>query len=131
MQTITNGGVPTAQIDQLDRAAEQMGPEMQELLTSLSRCLREGNEIVAFDPESMMTPNQVAARLGMSRSHLYKLLDSGEIPFNRVGRDRRIRLADVAAFEHQRQSDRRELAERFANQQRTREATIEEMADLI
>lgn len=131
MKTITNGGVPAAQIDQLDLAAEHMGPEMHDLLTSLIRCLRDGDEIVAFDPESTMTPNQAATRLGMSRSHLYKLLDSGQISFHRVGRDRRIRFADLMSFEKQRQSDRRELAERFASQQRTREATIEELSDLI
>lgn len=131
METIASGGVTAAQIEQLDRAAEQVGPEMHELLMSLSRCLREGNEIVAVGADHTLTPSHAAARLGMSRSHLYKLLDSGEIPSHRVGRDRRIRFVDLVAFEKQRQSDRRELAERFARQQRTREGAIEELANLI
>nr|WP_306270516.1 helix-turn-helix domain-containing protein [Ornithinimicrobium sp. HY1793] len=104
---------------------------MHELLVSLSRCLREGNEIVAVDSDSTITPSRAASSLGMSRSHLYKLLDSGEIPFHRVGRDRRIRFSDLTSFEEQRQSDRHELAERFASQQRTREGAIEELVDLI
>lgn len=131
METITNGGVPAAQLDQLDKLAEQTGPEMHELLTSLSRCLRAGSEIVAVDPTSDMTPNQVASRLGMSRSHLYKLLDAGAIPSHRVGRDRRIRFVDLVEFEEQRQRDRRELAERFAHQKRTHDSTIDELAELL
>jgi excisionase family DNA binding protein len=78
-----------------------------------------------------MTPNQAAERLGMSRSHLYKLLDRGEIMFHRVGRDRRIRVRDLLDFEAQRQRDRRELAERFARQNETRAAVIDELADLF
>ena len=50
---------------------------------------------------------------------------------HRVGRDRRIRLADLIAFETQRDHDRRELAERFANQRQTRTGAINELADLL
>jgi len=67
----------------------------------------------------------------MSRTHLYKLLDRGEIVSHRVGRDRRIRLSDLIDFETQRQSDNRELAERFANQQKTRSGAIDELAELL
>lgn len=73
---------------------------------------------------------QVATRLGMSRTHLYILLDRGEIVSHRVGRDRRIRVTDLLEFEQRRQQDRRELAERFAKQTQTRNAAIDEIADL-
>lgn len=67
----------------------------------------------------------------MSRTHLYKLLDRGEIVFHRVGRDRRIRIYDLLEFEEQRQRDRRELAERFAHQRQTAAAASDEIADLL
>jgi hypothetical protein len=50
---------------------------------------------------------------------------------HRVGRDRRIRLTDLLAFEAQRQSDRRELAERFAQQRQTLQGAVAEVADLL
>lgn len=132
METITKRTIPAEQIDALDSiAATVPGPEIQELLQSLIRCLRDGDDVVAVAPDSTMTPNQVSQRLGMSRTHLYKLLDGGAIPSHRVGRDRRILLADVIRFEEQRQADRRELAERFANQKRTRDATVDELAELL
>lgn len=98
---------------------------------SVTRCIRDGESLVTVDGHATLTPNQVAERLGMSRSHLYKLLDRGEIVSHRVGRDRRIRLSDVIAFEAERDHDRRELAERFAKQHETRSGAIDEIADLL
>ena len=103
----------------------------RDVLMSLSRCVREGDEVVIVDGSKTVTPIQAAERLGMSRTHLYKLLDRGEISFHRVGRDRRIRVHDLIQFEEQRQRDRRELAERFAHQHQTAVAATDEIADLL
>jgi excisionase family DNA binding protein len=64
----------------------------------------------------------------MSRTHLYKLLDAGEIPFHNVGRDRRIEMRDLLLFEENRDAARRELAERFAQQRATTETAVDELA---
>jgi excisionase family DNA binding protein len=84
-----------------------------------------------FEPTATLTPNDAADRLGMSRTHLYKLLDRGEIAFDRVGRDRRIPFAEITKFEERRQRDRRELAERFAHQQQNHAAAIDELTNLL
>ncbi|MFE3999249.1 helix-turn-helix domain-containing protein [Nocardioides sp. YIM B13467] len=132
MKTLETATIPVEQLTALEQfAASTAGPELRDLLLSLSRCVRDGDEIVAIDGSQTVTPSQAAERLGMSRTHLYKLLDRGEIVFHRVGRDRRIRLHDLAAFEEQRQRDRRELAERFAHQHATTEAANDEIAALI
>jgi excisionase family DNA binding protein len=131
MQTIDTSNVPTEQFDQLERAAAEISPEMLDVIRALSESVRAGAEIAAFEPTASLTPNEAAGRLGMSRAHLYKLLDRGEIAFDRVGRDRRIPLTELVKFEQRRQRDRRELAERFARQQQTRSAAIDEIADLL
>ena len=74
------------------------------------------------------TPAQVAQRLQVSRTHLYKLLDSGQIPSHRVGRDRRVSGRDIAAFERRRQEERRALAERFARAETIRRGAVDELA---
>ena len=122
-----------AQADELEVLAQQATPEVRDVLDALARCVREGAAEVALDgrPHVTLTPNQVANRLGMSRSHLYKLLDRGEIVSHRVGRDRRIAVEDLVDYEARRQEARRELAERFAHQSETREAAIDEIANLL
>ncbi|MEZ5087205.1 MAG: helix-turn-helix domain-containing protein [Tessaracoccus sp.] len=131
MQTLATSSIPTDQLDALEQYATAAPRELRELLLTLSRCVRDGDEVVVINGSQTLTPNQAATRLGMSRSHLYKLLDRGEIPFHRVGRDRRIRLHDIIEFEEQRQRDRRELAERFARHQQTSNAADDEIADLF
>ena len=132
MQTIQTSNVPDDQLDSLVQfARDSAGPELRDVLLSLSRCIQDGVDLAAIDPTSTITPSEAAQRLGMSRTHLYKLLDRGEIMSHRVGRDRRIRITDLFVFETQRQADRIELAERFANRDRTRDAIIDELTDLI
>lgn len=132
MKTIPTSGIPAEQLDALDEfAATDVGPEIRDLLLSVIDCVRAGDDLTAVSPHTVLSPVQAAERLGMSRTHLYKLLDRGEIMSHRVGRDRRIRLRDLISFEELRQRDRRELAERFASQGKTREGAIDELADLL
>jgi excisionase family DNA binding protein len=132
MQTIETSNIPSDQLDALEQyAVTSAGPEVRDVLLSLARCVREGADFAVLDSSAVLTPNEAAERLGMSRTHLYKLLDRGEIVFHRVGRDRRIRVRDLLDFEARRQRDRRELAERFAHQQQTRDGAVHEVAKLL
>lgn len=132
MQTLPTDNVTSEQIDALDAfARSDVGPELRDLLLSLSRCLRAGDELAIVDGNATITPSRAAEHLGMSRTHLYKLLDRGEILSHRVGRDRRIRIHDLLEFEEQHQRDRRELAERFAQQRQTAVGIDDEIADLL
>ena len=99
MKTIHTDGIPAEQIDALDEfAATGVGPEMRDLLQSVIDCVRAGDDLAAVSPLTVLRPGQAAERLGMSRTHLYKLLDQGEIVSHRVGRDRRILLRDLIEF---------------------------------
>ncbi|UNB52874.1 excisionase family DNA-binding protein [Mycolicibacterium sp. YH-1] len=132
MQTLETSQIPADQLEALDNFAKsQAGAELRDVLLHLSQCVRDGAAFAVIDQDAVLTPQEAAERLGMSRSHLYKLLDKGEIVFHRVGRDRRIYARDLLIFEAQRHRDRRELAERFAHQDATRAGAIAEIADLL
>lgn len=46
----------------------------------------------------LMTVTEAAALVGISRARLYELLASGQVPSIKLGRSRRIALADLEAF---------------------------------
>jgi excisionase family DNA binding protein len=131
METIETSNIPAEQLAGLVAYAQTTGIELRAVLLHVTRCVREGAKLAVIDHNETVTPNEAAKRLGMSRTHFYKLLDRGEIPFDRVGRDRRIRLHDLLDFDSRRECDRRELAQRFASQQKTRDGAIDEVADLL
>lgn len=111
---------------------ENLGSELRDLLQVIQDLLKDSPEAISVTAlEEEFTPNQAAARLRMSRTHLYKLLDRGEILSHKVGRDRRIRAIDLVNFEKRRHRDRHELAERFAQQETTRAEAIIEIADML
>jgi excisionase family DNA binding protein len=128
---ITTTTVSAAQIDELERMSNSASTELREILQALASSLRNGEDVVAFDPDETITPSQAAKRLQMSRTHLYKLLDDGTIPSHRVGRDRRIQLRDLVAVIRQRDTERRQLAERFASRDQTEGDAAREIADLL
>lgn len=131
MDTINQKPVPADQIDQLEQLSETLPVELSEVLQALASSLRDGDDIVALEAADTITPSSAAKRLRMSRTHLYKLLDEGAIPFHRVGRDRRIHMRDFIEFVQRRDAERRELAERFASRQQTEDDAAREIADLL
>ena len=67
----------------------------------LARILKEisqGNPVSIVQIATEITTQAAAELLGCSRPHIVKLLESGKIPFNKVGKHRRIRYEDLVAY---------------------------------
>src|SRR5258708_24312093 len=63
---------------------------------------------VSLVPQKQQLTTQLAANLlGFSLPHLIKLLESGAIPYQKVGQHRRVMLKDAIAFQKQRDKARR------------------------
>src|SRR4051812_31698238 len=52
----------------------------------------------AARPRQLLTVGQAAAMLALGRSKLYALMDAGELAYVKMGKSRRVRLADVEAL---------------------------------
>ena len=84
------------------------GPELEDrvelpdgvyrALVQVVEAMRSGLAVSVVPRSHVLTSQQAADVLGLSRPTLIKLLDSGEIPFTRAGTHRRIRLDAVLAY---------------------------------
>jgi excisionase family DNA binding protein len=92
--------------------------------------LEAGNEVVCTRPDSVMSPQEAADFLQVSRPYIYRLLDRGVLPFHAVGRDRRIPADALFNYATRRDIGRKQLAETFASAEQDRKALIAELAGL-
>ncbi|WP_424183325.1 helix-turn-helix domain-containing protein [Actinokineospora sp. G85] len=100
-----------------DRAARLIGPDGTEtdLPDEVYRTLREvldallkGKAITLAPHNTMLTTQQAADLLGISRPTLVKLLESGAIPYEQPGRHRRVRLVDLVTYREKSRTTRRQ-----------------------
>ncbi len=100
------------------RSATLVGPEGEsvvlpaevfEVLRGVVDAMSQGQAVVVAPVHQRLTTQEAADLLGMSRPTFVKLLDAGEIPYDRPRRHRRVRLDDLLAF-----SERRSVESRAA-----------------
>ena len=86
-----------------------------EALGKVVEAMSRGESVTVMPHDKQLTSQEAADILFVSRPHLIKLLDRGDLPFHRVGSHRRIRIDDVLAYR-----DRRDAAQRVALHELTR-----------
>ncbi|MFD6858159.1 excisionase family DNA-binding protein [Rhodococcus sp. NPDC060090] len=131
MRTLPARSVDAEQLAELDkaRAALPADSELAETLDYLADAVRAGADVTVVDNEERLTPNRAAKFLGMSRTHLYKLLDAGEIPYVMVGRDRRIGITALQQYQARMEADQADLASRFAHHASRRDALLDQLVE--
>lgn len=83
-----------------DRAV--LPPELVEMLDTALRGLESGRQLTLIvgspDADEVLTSQQAADVLNVSRPHVVKLANTGLLPHTRVGNRHRFRLEDVLAY---------------------------------
>jgi excisionase family DNA binding protein len=72
------------------------------LLVEILAELAEGNAVKVIPIHAEVTTQEAADLLNVSRPHVVKLLETGELPFHKAGKHRRIRFADLMAYKAKR-----------------------------
>lgn len=87
------------------------------LLVDILTELADGNAVKVVPVHAELTTQEAADLLNVSRPHLVKLLEEGELPFHRTGKHRRVRFADLMQFK-----ERRDQASEPAMEELTKQA---------
>lgn len=77
----------------------ELSQSMADLLVQVARAMRQGLAVTIAPHGTRLTTQEAADMLGISRSTLVRMLEAGEIPFERVRRHRRLCLSDVLEFQ--------------------------------
>jgi excisionase family DNA binding protein len=85
-------------------------------LVQVATAMAQGQGVTVIPQNALLTTQEAAELLGISRPTLVRLLEDGKIPYEQRGRHRRIMLADLLAYQASMRRERREALDRMAQQ---------------
>jgi excisionase family DNA binding protein len=72
------------------------------LLVDILEALAAGNAVKVVPVHAELTTQEAADLLNVSRPHLIKLLESGDLSYHKTGKHRRVRFADLMDYKNRR-----------------------------
>lgn len=88
--------------------------EIFRALEQVANALASGNGVTVAPYGMLLTTQEAADFLGVSRPTLVKFLETSEIPFEKRGRHRRVTLRDVVDYQNRSRVERRGVLEDLA-----------------
>ena len=76
----------------------QISPEMYGPLTSVARAFADRKDVCVVCQDRLMTTQEAADYLGVSRPTVVRLLERGDIPFERINTHRRVAFDDLERY---------------------------------
>lgn len=77
--------------------------------------MAKGREVEIVPGSGMMTTQQAADFMNVSRPHVVKLMETGELPFIKVGKHRRIDFKDLETYQNIRKKKARKALQNLAD----------------
>lgn len=77
------------------------------MLVTILNKMKQGSTILLMPEDETLTTQAAANQLGISRQFFIKQLESGEIPFHKVGTHRRIMLKDLTEYDKKRVTEQK------------------------
>ena len=102
-------GATTAVLEAPSGHRVALPAEIYTVLLDITKAMAEGRAITIAPHEQVLSTQQAADLLGISRPTLVAILDRGEIPYTQPGRHRRVRLTDVLDYQQRQRHTRRRV----------------------
>lgn len=103
----SNGATLRVALDDSTTKEIVLAPGLGEYLLDVLEPISKGDAVTFVPVTQKLTTQKAADLLDVSRPYLIKLLETGEIPFELVGRHRRIEARHVFAYKAVRDEQRR------------------------
>lgn len=85
-------------------------------LLQVVTAMSQGQGVTIAPHNALLTTQEAADFLGISRPTLVKLVDPDQIPHERRGRHRRVRLSDLLEYQQRSRSERRQALDQLAQE---------------
>lgn len=102
------GGLPTPRYMLTGSEAHdhvEVPAEVHRALLQVVEALRAGRAVTVAPHSTTLTTQQAADLLGLSRPTVVKLIESGQLPCERIGQHRKVRLRDVLEYRQRRRQE--------------------------
>jgi excisionase family DNA binding protein len=99
-----------------DGSQVELPDEVVAVLRSVVSAMAEGQAITVAPRAQVLTTQEAADFLGVSRPTLVRLLSDGKIPFTRPSRHRRVRLSDLVEYQKRSREERREILSQMSRE---------------
>jgi len=91
-------------------------PSVAQALVDVLADMAEGRPVSVASSDEELTTQEAAELLNVSRPHLVKLLEEGEIPFHKVGTHRRVYREDVLEYKSRQREEAEEAMQNLTDQ---------------
>lgn len=112
-----------------DGTRHEVPPQLAEVLVTVAKALAQGQGVSIVPRQSMLTTQEAADLLNISRPTFIKILEKGDIPYEMRGSHRRIRLHSVLDYQEKLRVRRRSALDRM--QQQSQEDGLYEVLDRV
>ena len=104
--------------------------EVFRILDQVVNALAAGKGVTVVPQGMLLTTQQAADFLGVSRPTLVRCLEAGEIAFEKPGRHRKVRLQDLIQFQEHSRNERRAALRDLARENLDARVQVGDPADL-